>query len=137
MSIRRVAVALSVQLLVSGMFFAGPCRAMSDDPVMLNADLQLTTAEQASLAIDAMKGSPTAARKLGTYHFTYRGDRTQALKWYTVGAENGDLASAFGLYSILNASKDEEERLRAMFWLHKAADGGFGYARDELKALGQ
>jgi TPR repeat protein len=104
-------------------------------PVRLSADLDLTSGQQVSLATDAIKGSAEAARKLATYHFIVRGDRTAALKWYTVGAENGDPACAYGLYNLLNGSNDKDEQLRAMFWLRKSADGGLSYARDELKAL--
>lgn len=111
--------------------------AQTEPPQRLGTGLELTSEQQASLALDAVRGSPEAARKLATYHFIVRGDRDLALKWYTVGAENGDAACAFGLYNLLNGSVEEQQRLRAMFWLKKAADDGLGYAKDELKALGK
>ncbi|UPG84327.1 hypothetical protein L2Y94_13350 [Luteibacter aegosomatis] len=56
------------------------------------------------------------------------------IKWYTIGAENGDAGRAYGLFGLLRNSENEEERKRASFWLHKAADAGLQYAKDELKA---
>jgi TPR repeat protein len=128
---------IQLLLLLSLLGMASASFAENDDkaPVKLSADLDLNSSQQSSLATEAIKGSPEAARKLATYHFIVRGDRTLALKWYTVGAENGDPACAFGLYNLLNGSNDRDEQLRAMFWLHKSADGGLNYARDELKAL--
>lgn len=66
---------------------------------------------------------------------TVRGDRDASLKWYTIGAENGDAGCAYGLYGLLRNSPEEQERLRALFWLHKASDSGLLYARNELDYL--
>ena len=96
-------------------------------PIRLSADLDLTGAQQSSLAIQAMKGSPEAARKLATYHFIVRGDREASLKWYTIGADNGDPTCAYNLAGLLKVSSDEQEHARGIFWLHKAADGGVSY----------
>lgn len=128
-----------VLLLLFGTSMPGYVSAISagEAPQRLATDLELTPAQQSSLAFDAVRGSPQAARKLATYHFIVRGDRDLALKWYTVGAENGDAACAFGLYNVLNGSADDQQRLRAMFWLHKAADGGLRYAQDELRSIGK
>jgi TPR repeat protein len=104
-------------------------------PIRLSADLDLTAAQQSSLAIQAMKGSPEAALKLATFHFIVRGDREASLKWYTIGAENGDPACAHNLAGLLMVSSDEQEHARGIFWLHKAADGGAPYAKDELKEM--
>ncbi len=57
------------------------------------------------------------------------------IKWYTIGAENGDAGCAYGLFGLLRNSEDAGERARALFWLRKAADAGLRYAKDELKAM--
>jgi hypothetical protein len=107
--------------------------AASETYIGLNDDLNLTEAQQAKLEDEAIKGSPKSARTLSTFHLIYRGDRERSLKWATIGAENGDSSCAFTLYILLNKSPDSNERQRDLFWLHKAADGGLGYAKDELK----
>jgi TPR repeat protein len=104
-------------------------------PVRLSADLDLTPTQQSELAKEAIKGSPEAALKLANFHFIVRGDRDATLKWYTIGAENGDAGCAYGLFNLLHTSENKEEQDRALFWLHKAADGGLDYAKDELRAL--
>lgn len=117
---------------------ASPALAMTDKqdaPVRLSGDLDLSSAQQATLGREAIQGSPDAARKLASYHSIVRGDRAAMVKWYTIGAENGDAGCAYGLFGLLRNSEDEEERGRALFWLHKAADAGLQYAKDELKAI--
>ena len=117
---------------------ASPVSAMTnkqDVPVRLSGDLDLSSSQQATLGREAIQGSPDAARKLASYHSIVRGDRAAMIKWYTIGAENGDAGCAYGLFGLLRNSEDEEERTRALFWLHKAADAGLQYAKDELKAV--
>lgn len=104
-------------------------------PIRLSADLDLDAAQQTKLAYDAISGSPDAARKLASFHLTVRGDRDASLKWYTIGAENGDAGCAYGLYGLLRNSPHEDERTRALFWLHRAADWGLVYAKYEIKAI--
>jgi TPR repeat protein len=107
-----------------------------DPPLRLSADLDLNEAQQAQLATQAISGSRDAARQLANFHYFGRGDRTATLKWFTIGAENGDPGCEFGLYTVLSLSKDETERQRSLFWLHKAADDGLESAKAELKAIG-
>lgn len=106
-----------------------------DPPLRLSADLDLNEAQQAQLATQAISGSRDAARQLANFHYFGRGDRTATLKWFTIGAENGDPGCEFGLYTVLSLSKDEADRQRAMFWLHKAADAGLEAAKAELAAI--
>lgn len=116
---------------------AYPVSAMTDKqdmPVRVSGDLDLSAAQQATLGREAIQGSADAARRLASYHSIVRGDRAAMIKWYTIGAENGDAGCAYGLFGLLRNSEDEEERMRALFWLHKAADAGLQYAKDELKA---
>jgi len=125
-------------ILSAGLTFAGEASsaaAAQNEPIRLSADLDLTEAQQAQLAAEAIKGSKEAARKLANFHFYVRGDRALTLKWFTVGAENGDSGCAFGLYIVLNPSRDSEERQRSLFWLQKAADAGLWSAQEELKSL--
>ncbi|WP_426285029.1 hypothetical protein [Luteibacter sp. E-22] len=104
-----------------------------EKPIRLSADLDLTASQQKQLETEALKGSPEAARKLATFHFIVRGDRDATLRWYTIGAENGDASCQFSLYDLLES--DPNTALRAHFWLQKSADAGFPYAKNELKRL--
>jgi len=116
---------------------AAPCVAWAqlpgEKPIRLSADLDLTASQQKQLETEALKGSSEAARKLATFHFIVRGDRDTTLRWYTIGAENGDASCQFSLYDLLESDPNTE--LRAHFWLQKSADAGFPYAKDELKRL--
>ncbi|WP_369928809.1 hypothetical protein [Xanthomonas sp. NCPPB 2632] len=130
-------VAARALFLSLSFFTAYPVSSMTnkqDVPVRLSSDLDLSSSQQATLVREAIQGSPDAARKLASYHSIVRGDRAALIKWYTIGAENGDAGCAYGLFGLLRNSEDEEERTRALFWLHKAADAGLQYAKDELEA---
>ena len=96
----------------------------------------MTDAQQKQLEAEALRGSPEAARTLATFHFIVRIDRDASLRWYTVGAENGDASCQYSLYHLLEVEPDPNTKIRARFWLRKAADGGLSYAKDELKLIG-
>jgi len=106
-----------------------------ESPMRLSADLDLSDVQQVQLAGQAIAGSGEAARQLANFHNFGRGDRAATLKWFTIGAENGDPGCEFGLYTLLSLSRDEADRQRAMFWLHEAADAGLEAAKAELAAV--
>jgi len=106
-----------------------------DTPVRLSADMDLNPAQQAQLSNEALNGSKESARKLANFHFIVRGDRDASIKWFTIGAENGDASCAYQLYMLLNPGPDSEDRKRSLFWLRKAADGGLEAAKGDLKEL--
>jgi hypothetical protein len=106
-----------------------------EEPIRLSASMDLTDSQRRQLESDALEGSPEAARTLANFHFIVRGDREATLRWYTVGAENGDSSCQYALYGLLKVESNPDTRLRAHFWLKKAADGGLSYAKDELNRL--
>jgi len=112
-------------------------RAATDEPIRLSASMDLAESQRAQLEAEALKGSPEAARTLANFHFIVRGDREATLRWYTVGAENGDSSCQYALYGLLKVEPDPSTKLRARFWLKKAADGGLSYAKDEVDRLGE
>lgn len=132
----KTAIAICVMYLVcvtSGVAWA---QKQGEEPIRLSASMDLTDSQRRHLEVEALKGSPEAARTLANFHFIVRGDREATLRWYTVGAENGDSSCQYTLYGLLKVEPDPDTKLRARFWLKKAADGGLSYAKDEVNRLG-
>jgi TPR repeat protein len=94
---------------------------------------------EAVLRLRAYQGDIPAAAELANIYSIYsKVDEKKWLHWETIGAENGSAVAQYNVAFILldiTENKTEENRDRAMFWLHKAADQGDQNAKDKLLEL--
>lgn len=81
----------------------------------------------------ALKGDADSASRL-TRHF-YQLDAVQGAFWEQIAAENGDTVGQFNFALNLLENKDERSRMRARFWLERAAANGASPALDLLGQL--
>jgi TPR repeat protein len=124
------ALMLLVTLSISGDYVA----AGQSERIILATDVKaLTTSEVERYTDEAIAGSAEAASTLMDYYQYGKKDAKKARFWAFVGAENGDAMSQFVAYQFLRPSPDLLEQKRSIFWLRKAADGGFLGARALLK----
>jgi len=106
--------------------------AEADQPLIGGVVLDPETIDR--LSIEAFAGSGEAARRIGLHH-GMRGERREALYWYTIAAENGDVVGQTNLAFWLKDDSDSRNRQRAVFWLKKAASQGSPLAQERLKQL--
>jgi len=80
----------------------------------------LSEKELAENKLAAVRGSGYAAYIL-TLHYAFgRGDESNGMIWYIIGAENGSLGSQYTLYLIL-CNRGNDSHTRGIFWLYKLA----------------
>jgi hypothetical protein len=84
----------------------------------------------------AIDGDPEAAQRLCSFYHL-RGDRTQAIYWATIAAENGSVAGQYNLGFLLRDDPDPRNQRRARYWLKRAAEGGDETAAALLKELSE
>ncbi|WP_266159261.1 hypothetical protein [Dyella silvatica] len=101
--------------------------------IFAEQDFVLTPHEQLVLKADALKGSTKAAARLTHFYMNVVLDLEEGLRWAIVGAENGDPVQQYEAYYLLSIRASEEDRQRAGFWLHQAAEQGYKPAIDELE----
>lgn len=79
--------------------------------------------EYAEVERQALAGSSEAAFRLARqYESTAR--YVEAIFWGSIAAENGSQVGAYNLGYTLAGSPDPKQRIRARFWLRRAAEGG-------------
>jgi TPR repeat protein len=65
-----------------------------------------------------------------------KGDREQALHWYDVSAQDGDVRAMNRLaFSLLSREDDSRSRAEGRIWLVKAAEQGDEEAVERLERL--
>lgn len=131
----------SFSLMILFMLFAGAVVAqqLQQQPYWAkdrngNEDLLLSDQQIAADSQKALSGDGDAAKELGGYYLMAVGDRTKAEYWYRIAAENGD-PGAQRSYANLLLQDPKESRVRAIFWLQRAADGGDYLAKVTLEKL--
>jgi TPR repeat protein len=106
---------------------------------MGNQDMVLSEAEIQSYSQQALQGDIDAAGKLAGFYLIVQGNRSEAEKWYRISAENGSIGAQRGYGEMLiedsKKSQNSQAKIRGMFWLKKAADGGDVFAKTELQKL--
>jgi TPR repeat protein len=86
------------------------------------------------LALEAMKGNGEAALKLVNYYHFGIFEEMKALPWAIIGAENGNVISAYNTaFYLLNNNQND---LRGIYWLYIAANNGNPLAKNRLNRLG-
>jgi TPR repeat protein len=105
---------------------------------MGNQDMVLSDAQIQSYSEQALQGDTDAAGKLGGFYLMVNGNRAEAERWYRIAAENGSPGSQrqYGTMLLEDSKKDKLNRIRGIFWLKKAADGGDAFAKTQLQKLG-
>ncbi|HXH11320.1 MAG TPA: hypothetical protein VNP04_16355 [Alphaproteobacteria bacterium] len=99
--------------------------------------LIIPEAELPSLKHEALKGSPDAAFRLSLYYESVRLDFKEGLFWTQIAAENGHPSGQYNYGFRLRNDPDPRNRLRARFWLERAAENGVSLAVDLLKELSE
>jgi hypothetical protein len=89
--------------------------------------------EEVVLEKQALEGSGSAAGEIALFH----GTRDEKLFefWSWIGAENGDLLCQFNYASILRGRRDRYSRLRAIYWMRKAAASNVELADESLREM--
>ncbi|TDK23150.1 hypothetical protein E2F46_12375 [Luteimonas aestuarii] len=93
----------------------------------------LSLQDRVRLENEALRGSEAAARRIALYHGT-RNDKLFEY-WSWIGAENGDGISQFNYASMLRGKSDAYSKIRAIYWMEKAAQNNVELARDELEKM--
>jgi TPR repeat protein len=99
----------------------------------------ITDDEWPKLVNEALSGSGPAAMRLLNYNRIVTTAPEKAAYWAKVAAENGHPSGYWEYALVLLKSSDQQDNLRALYWLGKARDSGqepiAKFARDELKRL--
>ena len=130
----RIASAV-VALTVVSFANCQPMNAASGSPVVGSAGILLDDAALGELSRLALEGSGEAARRLSTHYLMARNDRSQAVYWALISAENGDVGGQYYVGYLLKDDPDAKNRKRAIFWLSKAASQGSGIAQRLLREI--
>lgn len=118
---------LSSVLLVAGFGFGS---VACNEP----RELQLSSCDEncrKSVEAKALAGDIQAARHAVTN--SLYASPSEVKFWTQIGAENGDVVAQRNLgLQLLLESEMENDHIRGLFWLEKAASGGSKYAKEEL-----
>lgn len=82
----------------------------------------------------ALDGDPEAAQRLCSFYHI-RGDRSHAVYWATIAAENGSVVGQYNLGFLLRDDPDPKNQRRARYWLKRAAESGDEMAAQLLKEI--
>lgn len=94
---------------------------------------QISTEERKQLERQALQGSGAAAQKIALFYGT--GDDKLFEYWSWIGAENGDPLCQHNYASILWGRKDPYSKLRAIYWMKKAAANHADWAEESLREM--
>jgi TPR repeat protein len=131
---RRRLQAVARSLVLAASFLMSGCFG-GDVPLMANMGLEIPSDEIEPLEMEALRGSGAAALKLFNYYDVIVVDREKSLHWAAVAAENDDPGGMYSLGFGLAQTKDKKSRVRARYWLEKAAKNGEPLAKSLLKEL--
>lgn len=121
--------AIFVAAFVSSGFFGGTAAGqgqgkVSEHPTFGNAPYLLSETEIHDLGAEALTGNGEAAYRLAQFYNFVRLNRTEALYWMAIAAENGLPVGIYGFGFMLRTSTSERDRIRARYWLEKARSIG-------------
>lgn len=128
-------------LLLGSFLVASTTNAFSDNkgqggkPLYEDAELVIPDSELPELESQALNGSGKAAHHLAMFFGVVRNDSKAQLYWERIAAENGgDPLFMYNYAVLLNGlpDVDSNERRRIRFWMKKAADAGYGPAKEAL-----
>ena len=108
----------------------------------LGSDLDISESEILQLEREALNGSGEAALRLCLYYEIRKEDLEETMYWECIAAENGHVVSQYN-YAIHLLNENyikayytdpkmiNRAKIRARFWLKKAAEQGHKYAKDK------
>lgn len=89
-------------------------------PIAGNQDVALSPERRSELEGEALRGNPDAAMKLAQSYLIPDARSGEGRYWMQLAVENGSLPAMYGLGSALRYSDDRRDRVRAVYWLHRA-----------------
>jgi TPR repeat protein len=108
--------------------------AEREKPVAGVSGLTITEKDIPAFERKALDGDPDAARRLSSF-YQIRSDRSQAIYWATIAAENGSVVGQYNLGFLLRDDPDPKNQRRAIYWLKRAAESGDEMAAQLLKEI--
>ncbi len=93
--------------------------ASSEDQLHALSDADIEKLQQ-----QALIGAPEPALRLHFFYDRIRQDPNESRFWARISAQNGDPVGQCTFGVILNREPDPKSRLRAKFWLKRAAESG-------------
>jgi len=96
----------------------------------INADLDLSSKDLDKLVPAALGGDGDAALRLGSYYAIVKRDKKAQMYWYQVSAEDNDPNGWYDYGVLLSQSEDPKDKLRAHYWIDKAASAGIKEAKE-------
>ena len=131
---RLISSVLFLTVLSCGAYSAQPDTAKSvstHDYVVLPKPEQLP-----SLRVQAMAGSPVAALQLALWYMKFPQGIYNKEYWNHIAAENGSMVGQYNFGLLLLSDKsDPLNKVRARYWLTKAASQGSELAKAQIALL--
>jgi TPR repeat protein len=106
-----------------------------ETPLMANKGLEVPAEKIEAFELEALSGSGSVALKLSNHYDAVALDSAKGLYWATVSAENDYSGGMYALGFKLAQKRDEKSRIRARYWLEKAARNGESLAEGILREL--
>lgn len=116
------------------MFLLAGCLS-GETPLMANKSLEIPAEKIEAFELEALSGSGSAALKLSNHYDAVVLDSTKGTYWATISAENDYSGGMYALGFKLAHKRDEKSRIRARYWLEKAARNGEPLANEILREL--
>ena len=107
----------------------------SDKDVIGMDGVVLDSSTLKKLSEQAIDGSCEAARKVSIHYSIAQGNRSKAIYWAIIAAENGDSVGQYNAGFLLKDDKDPNNRRRAKYWLKKAVEQGDSLAQELLEEI--
>ena len=81
----------------------------------------------------ALRGGKKEAYKLYEYYWDYKHDKQEAVYWLRIGAQNKNEQCQYEYGKYLLAKANENDKIRGLFWIKKAAKNGYEEAEKQQK----
>ena len=106
-------------------------------PIALADSLLLEDEDRRRLEYKALRGDADSATRVAQHFNTDAArDRVQEHFWWTIAAENGSASAQYNLWFVGHDSLDPDDRVRALFWLERAATAGSAEAITQVRKPG-
>lgn len=106
----------------------------AETPIFGNASLVIKDQEIPVLVSKALNGSGDAALRLATFYGFVKMNSDQQRYWEQIAAENGNTVAMYNYALLLMQGTNKNDKVRAHFWMKKAASCGDKTAKEYLEA---